>query len=86
MVLGAVSDFFANGSPSHLCSDEGRWARRRNRLDPSTALFVVLTASRRRRCAVGFFMLDARDVQPGVGDGVEGAVEGVVLVLSLIHI
>ena len=85
MILGVESGFFTNGSASHRCSDEGRWARRRNRFDPSTALFVVLTASRRRGCAVGFFMLNAGDVQPGVGDGVEGAVEGVILVRELVE-
>lgn len=50
-----------------------------------TALLVVLTAPRRRGCSVGFFMLDARDVQPGVGDGVGGVVEGVILVRELIE-
>lgn len=48
-------------------------------------LLAVLTASRRRGCTVGFFMLNARDVQPGVGDGVEGVVEGMVLVRELIE-
>ena len=50
-----------------------------------TALLVVLTAPRRRGRAVGFFMLNARDVQPGVGDGVEGGVESMVLVRELIE-
>ena len=51
----------------------------------STALLVVLTALRRRWCIVGFFMLNTRDVQPGVGDGIEGVVEGVILVRELIE-
>lgn len=48
-------------------------------------LFGVLIAPRRSGRAVGFFVLDARDVQPGVGDGVEGVVESVILVRELLE-
>lgn len=48
-------------------------------------LLAVLTAPRRRGRAVGFFMLNARDVQPGVGDGVGGVIEGMFFVCELIE-
>ncbi|WP_297742356.1 hypothetical protein [uncultured Tessaracoccus sp.] len=50
-----------------------------------TALLTVLIAPRRSGCAVGFFVLNACDVQPGVGDGVEGGVERMVFVRELIE-
>ena len=48
-------------------------------------LLTVLIASRRRGCTVGFFMLNARDVQPGVGDGVGGVIESMFFVRELIE-
>ncbi len=50
-----------------------------------TALLTVLIAPRRSGCAVGFFVLNACDVQPGVGDGGGGGVESMVLVRELIE-
>lgn len=48
-------------------------------------LLAVLTAPRRRGCVVGFFVLDAGDVQPGVGDGVGGVIESMFFVRELIE-
>ncbi len=45
----------------------------------------MLIAPRRSGCAVGFFVLNACDVQPSVGDGGGGGVESMVLVRELIE-
>lgn len=51
----------------------------------STALLVVLVALRRRGCAIGLLMLNARDMQPGVSDSVESVVKNVILVRKLVE-
>lgn len=47
-------------------------------------LLVLLIALRRRGCAIRLLMLNARDMQSGVGDGVESVVEDVILVRKLV--
>ncbi len=48
-------------------------------------LLAVLIALRRSGCAIRLFMLNARHMQSGVGDGVESVVEDVIVVRKLVE-